>query len=155
MSKLVGNRLPQEVVEAFDGTELDDKVGRAYLLVTLDENGAPRPCMLSAGEILAVDDQRLRVGLWRGTSTAGNLAIGSQALLCFVAPGTVYYVSGRPRALGEAEGVSVFEIAVERVESDSHAGMPVGETITYTVAPDDRGRVMNVWRRQIAVIAGR
>ena len=89
MSKPIGERMPTDVLAALDGSDLEAEVGRAYLLVTTDPDGAPRPCMVSAGELLAVDDRRLRVALWPGTRTGSNLARGGPVLLCFVAPGTV------------------------------------------------------------------
>ena len=65
MAKSLGDRLPQTVLRAFDGNDLEAKVGPAHLLVTVDPDGSPRPCMLSAGEVLAPDDRRLRVLLKR------------------------------------------------------------------------------------------
>ena len=95
MSRLLGDTLPDDLVAALDGTGLAGKVGPAYLLVTSDEDGTPRPCMLSAGELLAVDGRRVGLALWRGSRTSANLARGGHALLCHVAPRTVVYVRGR------------------------------------------------------------
>lgn len=150
----MGDRLPREVLEAFDGRDLERKVGPAYLLVTADEDGTPRPCMLSAGEILAPDARRLRVALWAGTRTARNLARGSPALLCFVAPGTVFYVRGTPRALPPAAGSDLerFEIAVSSVESDLHPGMPVTHGIGFAVEGGEPADVARSWRAQIEVL---
>jgi hypothetical protein len=147
----VGDRLPREVLEAFDGRDLERKIGPAYLLVTADEDGTPRPCMLSAGEILALDDRRLRVALWAGTRTARNLSRGGSALLCFVAPGTVLYVRGTPRPLPAAGGSDLerFEIAVSSVESDLHPGMPVTHGIGFAVEGRDPSEVVRAWRAQI------
>ncbi len=154
MSEPIGDRLPKEILRAFDGEDLERKVGPAALLITTDEDGTPRPCMLSAGEVLAPDDRRLRVALWPGTRTARNLARGSRALLCFVAPGTVLYVKGRARPLdpSASTGLERFEVAVEAVESDLHAGMPVTQGIAFAVEGRDVGRVVEAWRRQLAAL---
>jgi hypothetical protein len=151
MSKLIGDRLPKEVLEAFDGQDLERKIGPAYLLLTSDEDGTPRPCMLSAGEILAADDKHLRVILWPGSHTSENLARGGPVTFCYVAPRQVIYAKGRSRALGPAEGMRLerFEIAVESVESDNHKGMPVTETITFTVEGQDPRAVAESWTKQI------
>ena len=69
MSRLIGETIPAELAEALDGEELERKIGPAYLLVTSDDDGTPRPCMLSAGEVLAVDERRLRFALWTGSRT--------------------------------------------------------------------------------------
>jgi hypothetical protein len=152
MSRLIGDTLPDDLVEALDGTALTGKVGRAYLLVTSDEDGTPRPCMLSAGETLALDGRRLRFTLWRGSRTGGNLARGGRALFCHVAPRTVLYVRGPVRALDAGPDVDLdcYELAVESVESDDHAGMPVTTGITFAVEPDDRAAVVEAWKRQLA-----
>lgn len=152
MTKPVGDRLPEQVVRAFDGEDLEAKIGPAYLLLTADPDGSPRPCMLSAGEILAVDDRRIRLALWPKTNTSRNLAAGGPALLCFVAPETVLYVRGRPRSLGPSAATRLerFEIEVDSVESDSHTGMPVTQTITFSVGSADPGEVAQTWRRQLA-----
>lgn len=152
MSRLVGETLPDDLVEALDGTGLAGKIGPAYLLVTSDEDGTPRPCMLSAGETLALDAKRLRFALWRGSSTGVNLARGGRALFCHVAPRTVVYVRGpvRPLDAGTDLNLDCFELAVESVESDDHAGMPVTTGITFAVERDDPAVVVEAWERQLA-----
>ena len=154
MTKPIGDRMPHEVLEAFDGTELEHKIGPAFVLVTVDPEGTPRPCMLSAGEILAVDDRHLRLALWPGTRTSRNLAAGSPALLCFVAPGTTLYLRGTPRSLGRSDAPRVerFELEVDSVEADDHPGMPVSSPITFSVSSGDPSSVAESWRKQIAVL---
>jgi hypothetical protein len=152
MSKLIGDALPDDLAAALDGTELARKVGPAYLLVTSDEDGTPRPCMLSAGETLALDGKRLRFALWRGSRTAENLTRGGRALFCHVAPRTVVYVRGAVQALdgGPELNLDCFELAVESVESDDHAGMPVTTGITFAVERDDPAVVVAAWERQLS-----
>jgi hypothetical protein len=151
MSKNLGDKLPVEILEAFDGTDIEAKIGRAYLLVTTDEDGTPRPCMLSAGEILVPDERRLRVALWPNTSTSRNLGRGSRTLFCYVAPGTVYYAKGRPESLGPAPGSKLerFQITITEVESDVHAGMPVEETILFSIEALNTEKVVGDWTRQL------
>ena len=150
MSKVVAHRLPTEIQQAFDGEDLADKVGLAYLLMTTDEDGTPRPCMLSAGEIFVFDDRRIRVALWPGSTSSKNLNSGQRVLLCFVAPGTVFYLKGRSQPLGEGAATQLqrFEIYVDTVESDTHAGMPVSSPITFTLEGDTPS-IIATWKRQI------
>jgi hypothetical protein len=156
MSKLVGDRMPEQVMQALDGASLEDKVGSAYLLVTRDPDGAPRPCMLSAGELLAVDSRRLRVALWPGTHTGENLAGGGPALFCFITAGTVLYLKGEPRALlGDArDGIDGFEIEITSVESDAHPGLPVTGGLTFGVEGIDLGDLVERWRSRLATLRG-
>lgn len=155
MSKEIGDRLPPEIIEALDGEDLERKVGPAHLLLTADEDGTPRPCMLSAGELLAVDERRLRFALWPRTRTAGNLARGGAAVFCYVAPRAVLYVRGRTSPVrAEDSPLECFELRVESVESDEHAGMPVTSGITFAIERGDPARVVEAWRRQLEPLRG-
>ena len=139
---------------ALDGTGLAGSVGKAYLLVTSDDDGTPRPCMLSAGELLAVDRRLVRLALWPGSRTSANLARGGRALLCHVAPRTVVYVRGAVRSLdaGPDPELDCFELEVDAVESDEHAGMPVLTGITFSLEGADPAGVVATWERQLALL---
>ena len=152
MSRLLGETLPDDLLRALDGAGLSGKVGPAYLLVTADEDGTPRPCMLSAGEVLALDGSRLRFALWRGSRTCANLARGGRALFCHVAPRTVVYVRGAVRTLVADQELNLdcFELTVDSVESDDHVGMPVVTGITFSVERGEPGVVVEAWERQLA-----
>jgi hypothetical protein len=154
MARLLGDTLPDDLIAALDGTGLAGKVGPAYLLVTSDEDGTPRPCMLSAGELLAVDGRRVRLALWSGSRTSANLARGGHALLCHVAPRTVVYVRGpaRPLDAGPDLDLDCFELEVASVESDEHAGMPVTAGITFAIERGDPASVVEAWERQLAAL---
>ena len=108
--------------------------------------------MLSAGELLAVEGGRLRFALWRGSRTCANLARGGRALFCHVAPRTVVYVRGSVRTLaaGPELNLDCFELDIDSVESDDHAGMPVTSGITFAVERDDPAVVVAAWERQLA-----
>lgn len=156
MAKRIGDRLPPDVVDLFDGDNLADRladhVGVAYPLVTVDESGAPRVSMLSAGEVVAADHRTLRFALWPDTNTGANLAAGREALLCVVRPGSVLYLRGTGSRLvppAEAE-VETFALTVTAVESDSHDGMPVAAPITFDVVQPSRAEVLAMWRKQVA-----
>ena len=154
MSRRLGNTLPDDLVAALDGTGLAAKVGPAYLLLTSDDDGTPRPCMLSAGELLAVDPRRVRLALWPGSRTSANLDRGGRALLCHVAPVTVIYVRGpvRPLDAGPDRELDCFELAVDTVESDEHAGMPVTSGITFALERGDPSDLVAIWERQLSLL---
>jgi hypothetical protein len=139
---------------AFDGKKVEGRVGRAYLFVTTDEDGTPRPCMLSAGEILAPDDRHLRIALWPGTTTSKNLSRGGRVLFCYIAPGTVLYAKGRSAPLGPGPGSKLerFEVTIDAVDSDIHQGMPVKETVLFEVEGMDTSKVAADWQRQLEAL---
>lgn len=141
-------------METFDGKGLAGKIGLGYLLVTSDPDGQPRPCMLSCGEILAVDGRRLRLALWQGTGTSGNLSRGSSCLFCYVAEGTVLYVRGLPASLGslEAHHLDCFDVHVSSVESDDHPGMPATDTFRFSLTSQSVDSVVGEWEERLAAL---
>lgn len=153
MAQQIGDRLPADLVHRFAGTELDALVGIAYPLVTVDESGAPRLNMISAGELLSVGDTALRVVLWPHTRTGANLAAGREALLCVVEPGSVRYVRGTALRLVSPGELECFELTVRAVESDRHEGMPVATPITFTTVTPSRAEVLASWRVQLTLLA--
>lgn len=157
MSVVVGNQLPDYVAALFDGSDLEAKLGRGYLMVTVDADGLPRPCMLSAGEILTVDSETLRLGLWAGSKSAHNLASGSHVLLCVVDEQVVLYVRGRATQLAAASGegarLDCFDLHVDRVETDAHEGLPVSHGIGFAVVDPRPNDLLEIWRVQLGIIA--
>jgi hypothetical protein len=155
MARPIGNHLPPELVRALDGTDLGDKIGLAYPLITVDDSGAPRLSMLSAGELLARDDSSVRIALWPGTRTGKNLARADEVLLCCIIAGSVLYVRGRSRRLVTAHdaGVQCFEVAVTAVETDAHEGMPVTSGITFAPVDPAPEVVLASWEDQLAALA--
>lgn len=154
MSTPLGDRLPPPVTTAFDGEDLRAKVGLGYLLVTVDVDGTPRPCMLSCGEVLAMGDRRLRLAVWPGTHTCVNLDRGTPCLFVFVAKGTVIHVRGRPVSLGalEEHHVECFDVGVSSVERDDHPGMPASDTFRFSVTDRPVGSVVAEWRDRLAAL---
>jgi hypothetical protein len=152
MSEWIGSELPKAVAEAFDGSDLERKIGTGHLLVTLDQDGTARPCMLSAGEVLAIDKNEMRLGVWRGTHTAANLASDRALIFCFVTAGNVLYIRGKSKALTPVESgsLAIFTLTVDSIESDFHAGMPVINGISFTVSAQRRQDVVVSWSQQLA-----
>jgi hypothetical protein len=154
MSVTTGTEIPERIVRLFDGTDLEAKVGLGFLLVTVDNGGRPRPCLLSAGELLATGPSTIRIGLWSGTSTARNLENGSEVLFCFITAGTVCYLRGRatPLRVDPQARLECFEFRVELVETDEHPGLPVTGGVTFTVADPDPVTLLAIWAEQLAAI---
>lgn len=153
MAKPIGDRLPEDMVRRFAGTEPEALLGIAYPLITVDDSGAPRLNMISAGELLSVGDRALRIALWPGTRTGANLAAGRPALVCVVEPGSVRYIRGTAARLTAPGTADCFELTVTAVESDSHDGMPVATPITFTAVRPNRAEVLATWRAQLTALA--
>lgn len=155
MAKYVGEKMPAQCVEALNGQGLELKFGRAYVIMTVDADGAPRPGMLSPGEMLALDDSTVRIALWTGTHSAENLRRGSPIIICYVAPNSVYYLKGRPSAVlkpSDEPPVERFEIAIEAVESDTHEGFPVANGIRFTCEEQLRSKWLTQWQSVLTAL---
>jgi flavin reductase (DIM6/NTAB) family NADH-FMN oxidoreductase RutF len=154
MAKLVGNRLPRPVLDALDGNELDAKFGQTFLVLTTDSDGTPRPCMLSAGEMLALGPETIRLALWPGSRTGANLARGGRVVVCYVAVDIVLYIRGRSRSLGAWKNPEIerFEIVVNSVESDMHEGLPVVHGIEFTADSSLRRQTIEAWQHVLQAL---
>jgi hypothetical protein len=142
--------LPDDLIRAFGDDVLDAPDQAAYLLLTGDEDGAPRISMLSVGEVLVLDPRTLRVALWPGTHTAANLGRGGTALFGAISPGSVTYVRLRPVRLTAPAHLECFELTVTDVRADVHEGMPVTSGITFRAEDPS---VATTWRDQRALLA--
>lgn len=155
MSTDIGDRLTVQVRRFFDGGDLDGKRHAAFLLVTTDPDGTPRPCMLSAGEVLADGDRALRFALWGGSRTGQNLARGTRALFCFVladAPPAYVYGTARKLTSPGAAHLECFELVTDRVSTDEHPGMPLTSGLCFDMAAGDVPPVLADWQRQLDLL---
>ena len=153
MDQTSHDRLPAELIRALGDEALDPPDQAAFLLVTTDEDGAPRISMVSAGELLVHDERTLRIALWPGTRTAGNLGRGGIALLGAVSPGSVVYVRVRPSPLVAPAELECFELTATEIRADAHAGMPVTGGITFRTDESGHTAAVAAWRRQREVLA--
>ncbi len=87
-----------------DGSDLESKQGTAMMLLSVTEDLWPHTAMISVGEIVALDRSRLRLALWPGTVTTGNLLRSSQATLVAIHDGAAHYVRLRLQALPDLPG---------------------------------------------------
>lgn len=82
-----------------DGSDLESKQHTAMMLLSVTEDSWPHTAMISVGEIVAVGRTRLRIALWPGTVTTGNLLRSGQATLVAIHDGAAHYVRLRLQAL--------------------------------------------------------
>ena len=154
MPRSLGSALPADLAAALDGRRLADRVGDTYLLLTTSEAGWPHVAMLSAGEVLAVDEAALRLGLWPQSRSTENLVRTGRGLLMAVRPPATYYVRVRVRSLGEApvedRRLAVFGATVEDVLEDVVDYARVTQGIRFDLA--DPPRVLAHWAAAIAAM---
>lgn len=151
----MNDHLPEHFVRALDDGVLDDADQSAFLLVTTDDDGAPRISLVSAGELLVHGTRTLRLALWPGTHTARNLTRGGAVLLGVVSPESATYVLGEPVRLAAPEpaGLECFELTVTEVRTDAHVGMPVTSGVMFRAEELERATTVETWRRQRTLLA--
>jgi hypothetical protein len=118
-----------------DGSELAQREGLTFLLLTVDEQGWPEVAMLSVGELVAMDQRTVRAGLWLHSGTSKNLTRDGRATLVLIDSGNGYYIHVRARRgadldLGAEGRLAYFVLEIEDVREDSadYASLTSGVT---------------------------
>ena len=155
MAWSVGQQLPAELVELFNGEALAGKIGQALLVAVTDEAGWPHLAMVSYGEVVAIDAATLRLGLWDGSRTTRYLRQTGKATLCLAGEHGVFYIKGQVRDLGRAltepAPIAKLELRVQEVLQDGDPDGEVISGITYR-STETQGQVLERWTRQIAAL---
>ncbi|MGR6342240.1 pyridoxamine 5'-phosphate oxidase family protein [Priestia megaterium] len=81
-----------EVYEWLNGQDLKKKQHEVMMLLTVGEDGWPHTAMISVGEIIAMNRNELRIGLWPNTSTTANIIRTSKAILVLIYKGKAHYI---------------------------------------------------------------
>jgi isopentenyl-diphosphate Delta-isomerase len=135
ISVVLGESLPASAITAFAAEESERPGGQCFVLVTVDPDKLARPCMLSIGEVLAIDARRLRIIVWRDSRTTANLDRGDPILLVIAAPPDAFHIHAVPKRLKPRRGAR-WPCSSCSVEVDGHDGMPLiwssGSTPTFS-----------------------
>lgn len=142
------------LVGLLDGQRLSDKIGLTIELHTVDESGWPRTALLSVGEVLALSPADLRLALWTGTTSAGNLARTGRATLSLIHEAIAYNVrvlaTQAPDLHVRKMDLAVFDARVVEVRRDEVGYARMTSGITF-VLPDEE-RVTARWRETIEAL---
>ncbi|MNN14845.1 hypothetical protein D3C81_1279270 [compost metagenome] len=115
--------LAPELYELLNGQDLSSKQQEALVLMTVSDDGWPHTAMISVGEIVAVSQDSLRLGLWPGTATTGNILRTGKATLAAFYAGKAFYTRLQLRPLAELAGAKHprqrFEAQVISVKADT------------------------------------
>lgn len=123
MTETLGTELPDPLYAVLAAADPAEHVGTTLALLSVGEDGWPHQALLSVGEVLALDRDRLRLALWPASSAAANLAARGRATLTVVLAETSFTVRLAVRASGElstprAGTLALFEARVEEVRAD-------------------------------------
>ncbi|QGZ65343.1 pyridoxamine 5'-phosphate oxidase family protein [Paraburkholderia acidisoli] len=147
------HELPRQVVEDFNGNGLEARLGDAFRLSTVGEDGWPHAAQLSVGEILAVSAVELLVAVWPNSHTAGNLKRDGKLTLSLVHDGALLEIRATARMAAEQQtalGLTVFRVTVAAVNEHRAKYAEVTSGVTFRL--HDPQAVLARWREQIAML---
>ncbi len=147
-------RLPDELRELLDGSDLESRTGLVFELVSVAPSGWPHVALLSVGEVVALNESQIGFALWPTSTTTDNLRRSARGLLQAYHAGAAYRVRLAFKPVGEEQAsggkLALLVAHVEGVVRDavSYATLTTGPTI---VLPDAQ-RVVARWRNQVQLI---
>lgn len=154
MSRSIGKALPANLMDLLAGHDLARREGLTLLLVTTAPDGWPHVAMLSAGEVLAMVPSEVRLALWPGSGTTGNLAHSGRSLMMIVAGNASYYVRLAARRGGDlslGHGPRAFFVAtVEDVLEDVVGYAEITSGIEFRLK--EPATVLAAWTEAVAAM---
>jgi Pyridoxamine 5'-phosphate oxidase len=144
--------LPPKVARYLDGTDLLAKT-QALRLSTVDAAGWPHAALLSAGEMLAVNSERIRFVIFPQSATTANLARDGRLTITLSFDDGMCELRLRARRLAHSSSevpLAFFEAEVEmaRIHAVPYATLTSG----ITFALHEPQAVVSRWQRQIAAM---
>jgi hypothetical protein len=141
--------------EGLERSLLEEGELEAVQLITVDDEGWPHSALLSAGEILGVDDDHVALCLWRGSTTTRNVTRDGRALLSAITRGAVVKVRLAVRPLGPLtvgdREFQAFVAAFDDIAGDAVGYAEVVSGIRFRLT--DADQVVSRWRAQRQALA--
>jgi len=136
MSQLLGKELTEELFERLKGMDVHSKLGKAIVIVTVDDKGWPHPAMLSYYEVVAKERSRIDLAIGKTSTTTKNLRRTGQITLLITDSGINYYLKGSAREVKESmEGVpfiSLFRVEIEQLLEDQEPDAVITSGVTFS-----------------------
>lgn len=140
MSRLVGNKLPKELHRRLAGSNLNLHKEKAIVVCTVDANGWPHPAILSYFEVIAKDEQNLRLAIYKGTTTVKNILRSGKLTLQIVDQRLAYYIKGTAEVLTDEMSCSpqnsklnlrIEQVLADEANEEFEPGAYITSGITY------------------------
>jgi hypothetical protein len=123
MSRVIGRTLTGELLERLSQRHLEEHIGAALPLITVDADGRPHPMTVSYLELRAYDAATVGLVIQAGSGSARNLERRGVATLVIMDAGLVAYVKLRlvdgPLPVVEEERLAYFLLGVDEVREDA------------------------------------
>ncbi len=135
MSQLLGKQLTEELFERLRGDDVASKMGKAIVIVTVDDKGWPHPAMLSYYEVVAKGQSRIDLAIGKSSATAKNLRRTGKITLLITDRGLNYYLKGTAKELQESMSavpfMSLFGVEIEQLLEDQESDAPITSGVTF------------------------
>lgn len=142
MSQLLGKELTLELLNRLKGEDIASKMGKAIVIVTVDDQGWAHPAMLSYYEVVAKDRSRIDLAIGKASTTARNLKRTGKITLLITDSGMNYYLKGNVREIRESmEGVpfmSLFHVEMDQLLEDQEPDAAITSGVTFN-RPQKKG----------------
>ena len=136
MSQLLGKVLTEELFDRLNGSDLGSKLGKAIVIVTVDEQGWSHPAMLSYYEVVAKDRSRIDLAIGKSSTTAKNLRRTGKITLLITDSGVNCYIKGNAREIRESmEAVSfmsLFRVQMGQLLEDQEPDAMITSGVTFS-----------------------
>lgn len=136
MSQLLGKELPEELFNRLKGEDVASKMGKAIVIVTVDETGWAHPAMLSYYEVVAKGRSRIDLAVAKSSTTANNLRRTGKITLLITDSGMNYYLKGNTREIKESMAgvpfMSLFRVELAQLLEDQEPDAVITSGVTFT-----------------------
>jgi len=154
MTTELGPSVPARLRAEIDG----DADGFTILLITVGDGGWPHVAMISAGELVVVDDRTLRIATWPGSRTTANLTATGRATLSAVADATAFALRisthrGDDLAIPGDPTLACFDAVVDSATADRAPYADLETGVRFRLRDPDA--VRRRWARTRRALAGR
>jgi len=132
MSRFLGEVLTPTILQKLDWRP--ETLGKAILLVTVDEGGYPHGAILSYREVAAKDPKTLRFCTLASSRTTQNLRRRQKATLLLIDEGPAYSIKGEVLELGTLPSfprLTAFALTVREILEDEEPSVPIISGIRF------------------------
>jgi hypothetical protein len=99
MATLVGDALPDDLLERLSGRALASCTDKVIPIFTVDLEGWPHPALLSYFEVVAKDRRNIRLATYTGSNTTNNMRRNGKLTLVILDARVAYYIKGEAQEL--------------------------------------------------------
>jgi hypothetical protein len=143
--------LPKAARVFLNGKDLERKQHDAMLLSTVTLEGFPHVAMISVGELLAISSSRVKLLVWRGTTSSTNMIQNHKATVTLVIEGKAYYIKLLLKKEAPVlSGYELFTGEVAAVKEDYAKYAVLTSGIQFQL--HDSKEVLSRWKQSLEVV---